>query len=807
MAAAALSSELADQTWPVKQLPAAAASQPYDTAITTANPPAQSANDQSMQHIDESAVLSSMASKPPPPPPPPPHSSLPLPLLPPPRSVHQPWHPYCSLPWYIKHSPSVRSGLHPTTVTSTHHSTYSFLSALSLTLRYPFSVLECGMSFYHRFYVRHSVAERDVRRVAAVCLFLASKVEDAPRRLIELVRQFEAMQQQADEQNGTEVDDSKDGERPASMDEQTTPRFLEHMSPTSSAQRLTVPYPASLSPAVSHVLAEQHERDRFDRLSPHEHELRTHFIALESEVLLANDFDFTLPLPSRYIRLLVRQLVLSPPRTDTGKGREGWEDEVRRIAWERAIVKGGELVVVDAMRTLQALLPTTACLHFSPQSIAVLCVLVACTASDTDIERMVELGGWVTVASAAADEAEQHFPDAPIEVKEEAADVRFSPSSFTSTTPSFSPLYAVSPSSPTTASPASLSSIQSSPAPPPAQQPTLLAAPHLPSTLSSSTSIASPHTAAWVHRVLPGVSVDELLSLFGLLCDRPPLSEQPTRAMNDMRRVLLGLVKPLQTRVGTDILDVLHVRGEYEALVNEMTEAKRLRELLQAQREAEEERRRREEEEKSREKREKENAPHRPWDAEGEPARPASHERQAWAPHSPLHAGRYSGRVGWHADKAVNQRQTGGGREGARGRGAGHRGSWSSRHQPPPPTVGWQSTVLDSSSASAVPPPSSSSYSHSRRAASPVRRRSPSPPPKRRRSPSRSPSRRSSNGRDRERDREREGRPMRENADRQRRWRSRSPDPDSPTARYRGGSRGKRRASPSPPRDRGRGRR
>ena len=818
MAAAPQQCGLADSARPSKQ--AAAASSEQSHVAATADHPARDIHEQSKRAVDGAATLPTTASMPPPAPPPP-HpkpTSVPPPL--PPRSLHQPWQPCCTLLWYMTESPTVRSGLSLCKVSAKHYSTLLFLGTLSLTMRYPFSVLECAMALYHRFYVRHSMVEYDVRKVAAVCLFLASKVEDAPRRLIELVRQFAAMDQMMNEDGVVVIEPEKEGDSEVQKedDEHSARQSVEDSSTVDYNQSSSLPSPAALSPAVSHMLAEQQKRDKLDRLTASEYELRTQFILLESELLLAIDFDFTFPLPSRYIHLLVRQLVLSPPRTDTGKGREGWEEEIGQIAWKRAMVKGGEVIAAGAMRTLQTLLATSACLHCSPQCIAILCVLITCATGGIDFERIVQLGGWVTVDPTAADEAEQPFVDVPAEVKEDAADVRLSPSSYTSTTPSFSPSYAVSPSSPTTASPASLSSIQSSPSQPPTLQQTLSAVPNVPSTvLPPSSPVASPYIAAWLYRVLPGVSVGELLSPFALLCAHPPLPDDSEKAMNDMRRAVLGLNKPKGTAAG-DMLDVLHVRAEYEALVSEMTEAKRLGELVAAQKQAEEERKRREEE-VSRETVEEEKAQRRVRDVDVEPTRPVSQERQAWTPlsHSPPRTARYGGRGGrgWHADKAINHRPSFvAGREGSNWRGAGHRGGWAGRAQPQSQALGWQSTVIEPSPAAPVAPSQSHSHSH-RRPVSPVHRRSPSPPPKRsRRSLSRSPTRRASNGgrdreRDRDRDREREGRALRESGERQRRYRSRSPTPDTASERYRGSSRSsKRRApSPSPVRDRGRGRR
>ena len=804
MAAAADSSTLISELRPVKQLSTVRMDQSHDGAV--ADQPERHSYQLAMHKVNGSASIPVAASMPPPASTPPHSKQLTVP--PPPRSLYQPWHPYCTLHWYNTQSPSVLSGLSPQAISATHYSTYIFLSVLSLALRYPSTVLECAMSLYHRFYARCSIAQyADVRRVAAVCLFLASKVEDAPRRLIELLRQFEVMQRVDDARQTLEAERHGEAEKPA-VDEKEWASEREHalkriLGVTSITETPTLPSPASLSPAVNHVLVEQQERDKLDKLTPSEHGLRTQFTALESEVLLANDFDFTFPLPSRYVRLLVRQLVLAPPRTDTAK--EDWEDEVRRIAWDRAMVKGGEDLVASAMRRLSLLLPTSACLHFSPQCIAVYCVLTSCIANDVDIEQMLQLGDWVTVAPAATEESEQQLVDVLV-VKGEPADVRFSPSSFTSTTPSFSPLYAVSPSSPITASPASLSSYHSSPSQPPVLQPTSLAS----TAVSASSSVACPNTAAWVQRVLPNVTVDDVLSLIGVLNALPSLVAPPVRNTDGMQRVLQGLDRPAGTRTGGEMLDILNVRAEYEAVVSEMTEARRQKEVEMAQKGVGEEKRRREEEEKSREKREDDTARRRMRDVVEEPIRPVSQERQQRAPLSPPRA-RRGGRGGreWYADVPANQRPASiAARESGSWRGTGHRGGWGGQPEPRPQVSGWQSTVVER--APAIPAPLHSQSHLHRRPLSPVRRRSPSPPAKRKRSPSRSPTRHVSNGRDREReverdrDREREGRAVRENGDRQWKRRSRSPSPDE---RYRGSSRAKRHAPPMPVRDRDRGRR
>ena len=790
MAAASFtSSQLAGDAPPLK-LQSSPIKAAADALLTAYQPGLQTS-----QHSQRAAAV-----MPPPAPPPPPARAA--------ASRRRSWRPFCSLQWYATHSPSVHSGLTPQAITSTHISTFHFLSALCDALRYPCSVLECAMSLYHRFFARRSLADYDVRLTAAACVFLASKVEDAPRRMIELIRQFEVMRQHGDEYVAMSVDGLKEGTDGSQHTSQ-------HASHRSSSQASSLPSPAALSPAVNHALADQQERDKLERLTHRELELRALFTSLESEVLLANDFDFTFPLPSRYIRLLVRQLVTSPPRADSGGAQhEGWEEDIRQAVWRQVVLRGADAIVVNAMLIQQLLLPTTADLHFSPQCIAVLCVLVACRASHTDLERLLQLGGWVAVVLPAR-ETEQQMRDVPAEVKDDVSDAHLSPSSFTASTPSFSPLYAVSPSSPSTASPASLSSIHSSPSQPPPFQPLTNNSAADSTTPPASPLVASPYTAAWLQRVLPGLSADEITSLYSLLCVDTPLVEQLAQSTTDIRELVAGLSTPMPAAVaGGDLLDVLRVRGEYEGAGSELVEARRLREMMAAQKEVEEARRRREEAEQL-QKREEESARRLAYIA-AEETKSAPQERQTWVPHPAQRGGRPvgRGRGGWQADRAVNQRPAVAPAErdagSWRGRG-GHRGGWAGRQQPLPQPAGWQSTVVDATPAFASRP---QTHSNSR-ALSPVRHRSPEPPPKRKRSPSPSPPRRhASGGRDRERDREwdrdreRDGRVLRESGDRQRGWRDRSPSPASPRDRRGGGSgRAKRPLSPSPVRDRGRGRR
>ena len=300
------------QTLLVKHLPVASA-QPLH-ASADGFPAAQYANEQSEQSGEINAASHTTAAKshirPPLTPPQRSHQPFSHSTPPPPRSLYQPWHPFCTLQWYITQSPSIRSGLTPAAITASHQSTWSFVSILSQTLRYPFYVLECGMAFYHRFFARRSIAEYDVRRVAAVCVYLASKTEDAPRRLIDIVQYmvqyYEAAIEMEVEEQEEKAEPAENTAKPAKdvkpdkvakaakavkadyeEKKSTGQPTVERSSALTAATARPAALPSSSSPSPFATYAhpvDHPDRERPDRLTPREHELRTLFTVTESEV-------------------------------------------------------------------------------------------------------------------------------------------------------------------------------------------------------------------------------------------------------------------------------------------------------------------------------------------------------------------------------------------------------------------------------------------------------------------------------------------------------------------------------------------
>lgn len=94
----------------------------------------------------------------------------------------------------IENSPSRRDGIDKATETTLRIYGCDLIQESGILLRLPQAVMATGQVLFHRFYCKKSFARFNVKRVAASCVWLASKLEESPRKARQIVLVFHRME-------------------------------------------------------------------------------------------------------------------------------------------------------------------------------------------------------------------------------------------------------------------------------------------------------------------------------------------------------------------------------------------------------------------------------------------------------------------------------------------------------------------------------------------------------------------------------------------------------------------------------------
>lgn len=86
-----------------------------------------------------------------------------------------------------ENSASRRDGIPFNKETSLRKSYSCFLQRLGISLKIPQQTIATAILFCHRFFLRQSHAKNDRWTIATVCMFLAAKVEETPRSLVDVI--------------------------------------------------------------------------------------------------------------------------------------------------------------------------------------------------------------------------------------------------------------------------------------------------------------------------------------------------------------------------------------------------------------------------------------------------------------------------------------------------------------------------------------------------------------------------------------------------------------------------------------------
>ncbi|KAL3829996.1 hypothetical protein ACJIZ3_018798 [Penstemon smallii] len=94
----------------------------------------------------------------------------------------------------IKNSPSRRDDIDEATETTLRIYGCDLIQECGILLRLPQAVMATGQVLFHRFFCKKSFARFNVKRVAASCVWLASKLEESPRKARQVLIVFHRME-------------------------------------------------------------------------------------------------------------------------------------------------------------------------------------------------------------------------------------------------------------------------------------------------------------------------------------------------------------------------------------------------------------------------------------------------------------------------------------------------------------------------------------------------------------------------------------------------------------------------------------
>ncbi|VVA12784.1 PREDICTED: cyclin-L1-1 [Prunus dulcis] len=94
----------------------------------------------------------------------------------------------------LQNSPSRKDGIDEATETTLRIYGCDLIQESGILLRLPQAVMATGQVLFHRFYCKKSFARFNVKKVAASCLWLASKLEECPKKARQVIIVFHRME-------------------------------------------------------------------------------------------------------------------------------------------------------------------------------------------------------------------------------------------------------------------------------------------------------------------------------------------------------------------------------------------------------------------------------------------------------------------------------------------------------------------------------------------------------------------------------------------------------------------------------------
>ena len=97
--------------------------------------------------------------------------------------------------WYfskeeLDRTPSIRHGMDKSKELNARQHAASFIQDMGLRLKVTQVVINTSVVYMHRFYMHHSFKVFHRHQIATACIFLACKIEEQPRRILDIVKAF-----------------------------------------------------------------------------------------------------------------------------------------------------------------------------------------------------------------------------------------------------------------------------------------------------------------------------------------------------------------------------------------------------------------------------------------------------------------------------------------------------------------------------------------------------------------------------------------------------------------------------------------
>ncbi|CAB9497133.1 Cyclin [Seminavis robusta] len=105
----------------------------------------------------------------------------------------------------ISHLPSIKAGMTAEEENTHRRKTCRFIEEAGRILKLPNLANATAMVFFHQFYAKYSFMEHDRFEVAVACVLLAAKIEESPKKLMEIITRCLELKRGAGKERGEVV--------------------------------------------------------------------------------------------------------------------------------------------------------------------------------------------------------------------------------------------------------------------------------------------------------------------------------------------------------------------------------------------------------------------------------------------------------------------------------------------------------------------------------------------------------------------------------------------------------------------------
>ncbi|EGG02121.1 uncharacterized protein MELLADRAFT_27456, partial [Melampsora larici-populina 98AG31] len=113
----------------------------------------------------------------------------------------------------LKHTPSQKQGMSWQTESHERSRAVYWMVQAAISLALPQIIIATAATYLHRFYMRKSLQKYPTKEISATAFFLATKVEEVPRKLEYVVKEYLKLGTDSQSENSNGSEDPKDFER------------------------------------------------------------------------------------------------------------------------------------------------------------------------------------------------------------------------------------------------------------------------------------------------------------------------------------------------------------------------------------------------------------------------------------------------------------------------------------------------------------------------------------------------------------------------------------------------------------------